>query len=106
MRAARNPKRLLSEAIESLRVSIPDRLQELKQTGHEIALVHGVNDHVVPYEELDGNISAEMVTGVYAVRGDHSDMSLYPDSYGVVATSAIEALEQKSLGEEDQGTDN
>jgi pimeloyl-ACP methyl ester carboxylesterase len=95
--ASQNPVRITSEAIGSLRVEIPEKLQMLKEQGHEISLIHGVNDAVVPITDVMENVDSKMITGVYTVRGGHSDMALYPETYGIVAKTAIQALEQKSL---------
>lgn len=90
-----NPKLHWSPMETFLRSTLPPILRRLKQRGHGISIIHGVDDKFFPIEEIEDSISHDIVDTFYPVSGTHSEFHLDPDPITTVVAFSLDELEKK-----------
>jgi len=100
---AKDPKR----SIESIGVitesQIHELLQQIRELGIHISVIHGVDDKFFPMEKVQEVTKKPMIDGFYSVAGTHNDIAHYPDKYAGLVDNALDALEALSKKEELSG---
>lgn len=92
---AKNPYRAIKEAVAVSRSEIHELLRGLKSEGIGISIIHGVDDHLFPMDEVQQIAKADQLDGFYSVAGGHDEIVRNPDIYAKATASALEALERK-----------
>lgn len=92
---AANPKRSLEEVFAIAKTQISDLLQELREKGIGVGIIHAVDDKAFPMERVQETIKKDMVDGFYSVRGTHNEVMLKPEEYTKLAANALTDIENK-----------
>ena len=91
----KNPLLALKEAIAISESDIRNLINELREQGIGVSIIHGVDDPVFPMDSMQDAVKGEEVDGFYSVKGGHNDIYANPDKYTKLAVQALDDLEKK-----------
>lgn len=94
-----NPIRTLKEARVISASDIYESLSNLKENGIGVSVIHAVDDTLFPMEKVLEAAKAKGGTntiGFYSVKGDHREISVYPEKYAALAVNALEDLTKRA----------
>ncbi|MFA6301489.1 MAG: alpha/beta hydrolase [Candidatus Paceibacterota bacterium] len=94
-----NPLQAIRALVALSKIRIEDILRVMKKREVRISIIHGTDDVLFPMERMQQMVDSKMIDGFYSIRGGHNDYFLEPEKYSFVASSAIEALENKAQKE-------
>lgn len=91
-----DPKRTWEAIMAMVQYEIPDLLRGLKQEGHGIVVIHGVDDKAFPMDRMQRQVStSDMLDGFLSVRGSHNQLYLEPHPFTEAVDDLLDALEKK-----------
>jgi len=90
-----NPVRSAKETLALSNTQVLDELEELKNLGIGVSIVHSTEDAVLPIEKAMENVSKDHVTGYYSIKGHHDDVFLDPEIRTKLADQALDSLEKR-----------
>lgn len=91
-----NPRSIWSSIVAGGTMDTTALFQDLRSQGHRIAVIHGVDDAMLPMNKIQNNVTPTMVDGFYSVRGGHNEMMNEPEKFNSVIDEALDALERRS----------
>jgi pimeloyl-ACP methyl ester carboxylesterase len=94
-----SPIKTFREILAIADSDIRDILEDLKDAGKGIAVVHSVDDKAFPMERLQRNVKKKHVTGLYSITGAHNEIYLDPEVRAKLIDQALDALEAKGKKE-------
>lgn len=92
---AKNPVRAIREVNAISAADIYESLENLRQMGIGVSVIHGVDDTVFPMKRVlktAGEKGGMDTIGFYSVKGDHREISVHPEKYTALAVNALENL--------------
>lgn len=99
----KSPRRALGEVTAISQADIRHLLENLKQKGIGISIIHAVDDQAFPMERVQQMVNTKQVDGFYSVQGTHNEILLHPEKYSKLVDQALDALEHKSDNKDDGG---
>lgn len=96
-----NPKASFEEIQSMAGTQIRSIVKDVKSKGVGISIIHTVDDGVFPVDRVMKETSRQspteelIVDGFYTIGGGHTEFSINPEQYTMVADSALTALEEK-----------
>lgn len=90
-----DPAKTWEAIMAMVQYEIPDLLRGLKQEGHGITIIHGVDDKAFPMARVQQHTTSDMVDGFLSVKGSHNQLYLEPHPMTEVIDQQLDALEKK-----------
>ena len=93
--AAKDIVRAVQEISAISDSQIQDFLENIKEQGIGISIIHTVDDNAFPMDKMQKTIKPKHVDGFYSIQGAHGDFVIQAEKYTHIVDQALDALENK-----------